>query len=144
MNGAPFCFIFYEMYRYFNYITIFSVKKCTQWDDWVNSNTPDGSGDYEPFAEVAKHSKLCTNPIKIECLTTAGFQADDLGQIITCDLCSGLQCDNMNQFDLSGCADYKVRLACLKLTPECGEFKLQPFVYIPMVSVCFIYTTLSI
>ncbi|XP_071131764.1 mucin-2-like [Mytilus edulis] len=84
------------------------VKKCTQWDDWVNSNTPDGSGDYEPFDIVAKHSKLCTNPIKIECLATSGFQADDLGQIITCDLCNGLQCDNVNQFDPSGCADYKI------------------------------------
>ncbi|VDI37821.1 Hypothetical predicted protein [Mytilus galloprovincialis] len=96
------------------------VEKYTEWDNWVNSNAPDGSGDdYESIDEVLKHSQLCTYPIKIECLTTTGSTAEDIGQIITCDLCSGLKCTSYYQSDPKGCADYKVRLACLKLTTEC-------------------------
>ena len=110
---------------YGNYFIV-SVEKCTQWDSWVNlhSPTPTGSGDSEPIAEVKKQSPLCPNPTKIECLTATGQSADDLGQIITCNLWQGLECDNMNQFDTNGCMDYKVRLACLKQIPECGKFCL--------------------
>ncbi|XP_063420933.1 mucin-2-like [Mytilus trossulus] len=108
------------------------VEKYTEWDNWVNSNAPDGSGDdYEPIDEVLKHSHLCSYPIKIECLTTTGSKADDIGQIITCDLCSGLQCVNYDQSDSKGCADYKVRLACLKLPTEC----LTPVSTVPPVPV---------
>ncbi|XP_063397551.1 uncharacterized protein LOC134681842 isoform X2 [Mytilus trossulus] len=99
--------------------TTIGVQRCTQWDNWVNLHTPDASGDSEPIAEVKKHSHICINPMKIECRTATGSTADDLGQIISCDLWSGLQCDNMNQFDPNGCADYKVRLGCLKQTSEC-------------------------
>ncbi|XP_076107700.1 uncharacterized protein LOC143075976 isoform X3 [Mytilus galloprovincialis] len=101
--------------------TTIAVERCTEWDNWVNLHTPDASGDSEPIAEVKKHSHICINPMKIECRTATGSTADDLGQIISCDLWSGLQCDNMNQFDPNGCADYKVRLGCLKQTSECSE-----------------------
>ncbi|VDI58130.1 Hypothetical predicted protein [Mytilus galloprovincialis] len=99
--------------------TTIAVERCTEWDNWVNLHTPDASGDSEPIAEVKKHSHICINPMKIECRTATGSTADDLGQIISCDLWSGLQCDNMHQFDPNGCADYKVRLGCLKQTSEC-------------------------
>ena len=102
-------------------IVFIIVERCTEWDNWVNLHTPDASGDSEPIAEVKKHSHICINPMKIECRSATGSTADDLGQIISCDLWSGLQCDNMNQFDPNGCADYKVRLACLKQTSECCE-----------------------
>ncbi|XP_052092501.1 mucin-5AC-like [Mytilus californianus] len=102
-----------------------NVEKCTQWDNWVNMHTPDASGDSEPIAEVKKHSQICTNPMKIECRTATGSTADDLGQIISCNLWSGLQCDNMNQIEQNGCADYKVRLACLKQTTECIPPKIS-------------------
>ncbi|XP_071181496.1 uncharacterized protein [Mytilus edulis] len=101
--------------------TTIAVERCTEWDNWVNLHTPDASGDSEPIAEVKKHSHICINPMKIECRTATGSTADDLGQIISCDLWSGLQCDNMNQFDPNGCADYKVRLGCLKQTSECTQ-----------------------
>jgi hypothetical protein len=77
-------------FGYGNYFIV-SVEKCTQWDSWVNlhSPTPTGSGDSEPIAEVKKQSPLCPNPTKIECLTATGQSADDLGQIITCNLWQG-------------------------------------------------------
>ncbi|CAG2193683.1 unnamed protein product [Mytilus edulis] len=108
--------------------TTIAVERCTEWDNWVNLHTPDASGDSEPIAEVKKHSHICINPMKIECRTATGSTADDLGQIISCDLWSGLQCDNMNQFDPNGCADYKVRLACLKQTTQCVDRSWSPWV----------------
>ncbi|XP_061179555.1 hemocytin-like [Saccostrea echinata] len=44
---------------------------------------------------------------------------DQRGHIVSCNLWEGLTCNNMDQFDPTGCLDYRVRLGCLKQTSEC-------------------------
>ena len=104
----------------------------------MHSPAPGGNGDREPIDEVKKHSPICQNPMKIECLTATGAKPDDLGQIVTCDLWHGLECDNMNQFSPSGCDDYKVRLACLKHTPECSKFFYCKVLLVTVVFACIV------
>lgn len=101
----------------------FTGDSCIEYDTWVNvgHNTPGSTGDIEPIAKVKELSHHCQNPLRIQCQTVGGVDYDQTGQIVTCNLWEGLTCNNMDQLDPTGCLDYRVRLGCLKKTPECGK-----------------------
>lgn len=101
----------------------FTGDSCIEYDTWVNvgHNTPGSTGDIEPIAKVMELSHHCQSPLRIQCQTVGGMDYDQTGQIVTCNLWEGLTCNNMDQFDPTGCLDYRVRLGCLKKTPECGK-----------------------
>ena len=91
----------------------------------MGHNTPDATGDIEPISKVKELSLTCRQPLRIQCQTVGGVDYDQTGQIVTCNLWEGLTCNNMDQFDPTGCLDYRVRLGCLKQTPECGQYKIN-------------------
>ena len=47
---------------------------------------------------------------------------DKTGQIVKCNLWDGFVCNNTDNPPL--CYDYKVRIGCLKMTPECSKLLL--------------------
>ncbi|KAK3108253.1 hypothetical protein FSP39_004202 [Pinctada imbricata] len=101
---------------------------CIEYDTWVNvgQNTPQTSGDREPIDQVKNMSLRCRTPIRIQCQSATGVPYDQTGQIVTCNLWEGLTCNNADQFDPKGCMDYRVRLGCLKQSPECVKTTAKP------------------
>ena len=101
----------------------FTADDCIEYDVWVNGGQPttQSGGDFETIDKVKQASTRCQNPIRIQCQTATGTPYDQTGQIVTCNLWDGLTCNNMDQFDPNGCMDYRVRLGCVKQTPQCGE-----------------------
>lgn len=96
---------------------------CIVYDAWVNTGqpTPINGGDYETIDQVKAAALTCRRPLRIECRTATGTPYSQTGQAVTCSLDRGLVCNNADQIDVHGCLDYKVRLGCLKSTPECGK-----------------------
>lgn len=78
-------------------------------------------GDAETISDVQGASKICTDPIMIQCVRASDeLPYDQTGQKVKCDLWDGLRCFNADNSPV--CYDYKVRLGCLKNTPECSKY----------------------
>ena len=96
---------------------------CIVWDNWVNQGHIGltSGGDNEPINTIREYSLVCRNPVKIECVRASdGLPYDQTGQKVKCNLWDGLECFNADNTPL--CYDYKVRLGCLKATPECSKY----------------------
>ncbi|XP_021374153.1 mucin-5AC-like [Mizuhopecten yessoensis] len=96
-------------------------ESCVDYDAWVNIGqpTPLSGGDFERIEKVKAASQNCHSPMKIECRTATGVAYNETGQVVSCNLWQGLVCNNADQADSHGCFDYKVRLGCLRNSPEC-------------------------
>ena len=106
----------------------FLADDCIEWDNWVNEGhiSLTSGGDYEPITAVQAASLMCTNPIMIQCARASDeLPYDKTGQVVKCSLWDGFMCNNTDNPPL--CYDYKVRLGCLKTTPECGRLSLHRF-----------------
>ena len=79
------------------------------WTAWLNRDLPSGDGDYEDRVNFG--SQVCSNPIAIQCQTTAGVDWTQTGEVYTCTPAVGGVCVNANQPDGS-CMDYRVRFLC--------------------------------
>ncbi|KAK3611486.1 hypothetical protein CHS0354_039099 [Potamilus streckersoni] len=97
------------------------LESCIEWDRWVNEGhlTLTSGGDFELISLVQNMSTLCQIPVKIQCVRASDeLPADQTGQVTKCNLWDGFSCSNADQ--IGGiCYEYKVRLGCLKNTPEC-------------------------
>ena len=90
------------------------------WSQWMNVDTPTtGSGDVESLATLRSTFHLCDSPINIECRDVDTLEAVTQGSAVTCDLRTGLTCNNVDQG--GKCADYEVRVYC----PCPGQYGLQ-------------------
>ncbi|KAK3611484.1 hypothetical protein CHS0354_039096 [Potamilus streckersoni] len=97
------------------------LDSCIEWDRWVNEGhlTLTSGGDFELISLVQNMSTRCHTPMKIQCVRASDeLPADQTGQVTKCNLWDGFSCSNADQ--IGGiCYEYKVRLGCLKNTPEC-------------------------
>ncbi|KAL3831915.1 hypothetical protein ACJMK2_023609 [Sinanodonta woodiana] len=97
------------------------LDNCIEWDRWVNEGhlTLTSGGDFEKIGLVQNMSTRCHTPMKIQCVRASDeLPADQTGQVTECNLWNGFSCSNADQ--IGGiCYEYKVRLGCLKNTPEC-------------------------
>ena len=80
----------------------------------MNQDTPDsGDGDIETLTEQQKQ-QLCPGGqlVEIECQTTDGIEYYSSGEVATCDLNTGMVCNNADNFPIP-CSDYQVRYRCV-------------------------------
>ncbi|NWQ81399.1 MUC5B protein, partial [Columbina picui] len=106
---------------------------CTcEWTDWIDVSYPDGSdkdgGDDETFENIQKHnaSWICVKAENISCRAERfpDVPIEDLGQIVTCDVSTGLICNNRDQ-TVGGpsvvpvCYNYQISVCCTPNRPEC-------------------------
>lgn len=79
------------------------------WTIWFDLDDPSGAGDDEERANFG--SQVCSNPIAIQCQTTAGVDWTATGERYTCEPSAGGICVNSEQPD-GRCMDYRVRFLC--------------------------------
>jgi Mucin-2 protein WxxW repeating region len=83
--------------------------------DWLNRDSPSGSGDYETLKDFIKGGKvICEDDeevVGVECQTTKGVDYTDTGEKVTCRVDVGAVCRNADQDD-EKCEDYQVRFLC--------------------------------
>lgn len=96
-----------------------------EWTDWMNSDTPDGYGDWETLAGFPKMD-VCGNPTGIQAMRT-DFSMNELFYHIDIDM--GFWCINSEQTNGNTCADYKVRFCCPKW--QDGECTRENFGWTP-------------
>ncbi|KAL8604894.1 hypothetical protein ACOMHN_028522 [Nucella lapillus] len=110
---------------------------CTSgWSQWLNQDSPDsGDGDVEQLTAQQKQ-QLCPGGqlVEIDCQTTSGIEYYSSGEVVTCDLNTGLLCSNADNFPIT-CQDYQVRFKCKCLeTPTAyppGYTGITPTAYPP-------------
>lgn len=89
---------------------------CMYWTPWVNTNTPDATGDYETIMHLNSLVQSCNSSSirAIECRTVGSRKSwNEAGDMdVKCDLDSqGLLC--FNKVQRSGqCQDYEIRVFC--------------------------------
>ncbi|XP_074921935.1 mucin-2 [Chelonoidis abingdonii] len=92
------------------------------WSDWINVNKPKygpENGDYETYDKIREWnaSVICETPLNISCRAQQfpDTPIEDLGQKVTCDVSTGLICNNRDQ-DLGSlipiCYDYEISVYC--------------------------------
>lgn len=89
---------------------------CMYWTPWVNTNTPDTTGDYETIMHLNSLVRSCnmTDMKAIECRAVGTRKSwDEAGDIdVKCDLgAQGLVCFNRVQGG-GQCQDYEIRVFC--------------------------------
>ena len=78
-----------------------------EWTGWLDRDDPTGDGDYETVADFSLQD-ACSNPIAIDAQTrTSGSSS-----VTHVDLEYGFWCNNDEQPDGAGCADFEVRFCC--------------------------------
>ncbi|XP_032270733.1 mucin-5B [Phoca vitulina] len=97
-----------------------------EWTDWFDVDFPTSGvegGDLETFDNIrAAGGTLCEEPQKIECRAEnyPEVSIDQIGQVLSCSLHTGLVCKNQDQkgpFNM--CFNYNVRVLCCHPTPHC-------------------------
>lgn len=79
------------------------------WTDWLNRDTPGGSGDFEDLNSFIASHGVCSEPSAVECrLRSDGADWSTTGQDYTCEIPTGGICRNDGQ----SCQDYEVRFNC--------------------------------
>uniref|UniRef100_A0A8C0ZVE4 Mucin-2 n=1 Tax=Castor canadensis TaxID=51338 RepID=A0A8C0ZVE4_CASCN len=98
--------------------TTLCQPKC-KWTEWFDVDFPTSGvadGDMETYENIrAAGGKLCQAPEKIECRAEnyPEVSIDQIGQVVTCSLETGLVCRNEDQIDdFSMCFNYNVRVLC--------------------------------
>ncbi|KAI4553479.1 hypothetical protein MJT46_016773 [Ovis ammon polii x Ovis aries] len=99
--------------------------KCT-WTEWFDVDFPTSGvtgGDIETYANIrAAGGKMCQDPEKIECRAESypEVSIDQIGQVLTCSLETGLVCRNADQRGpFTMCFNYNVRVYCCDDARHC-------------------------
>ncbi len=87
------------------------------WTEWINSDTPGGTGDHETIFHTTVTAPVpavinCLSREMIECKSTSGLTAAETGEVVTCDPKEGFLCLNSEQPDGRCDHDYEVRYFC--------------------------------
>ncbi|XP_006508716.2 mucin-5B isoform X1 [Mus musculus] len=98
--------------------TTLCQPKC-KWTEWFDVDSPtSGSvkGDMETYENIRASGKtLCQAPEKIECRAEnyPAVSIDKVGQVVSCNLETGLVCKNEDQKDdFKMCFNYNIRVLC--------------------------------
>ncbi|KAL8205127.1 UNVERIFIED_CONTAM: hypothetical protein K2H54_000408 [Gekko kuhli] len=94
-----------------------------EWSPWIDVSRPlygPDSGDYETYENIRAHGiEVCTNPLNISCRAVKypALSFQELGQKVTCDVSTGLVCENRDQvpgpvMPDSVCLNYEVSIYC--------------------------------
>ncbi|XP_055987581.1 mucin-5B-like [Sorex fumeus] len=98
-----------------------------EWTEWLDVDFPTSGvmgGDIETFENIrAAGGRLCEQPQKIECRAEnyPEVSIDQIGQVLTCSLQTGLICRNRDQkgpFNM--CFNYNIRVLC------CDDYRHCP------------------
>ncbi|NXC37215.1 MUC2 protein, partial [Campylorhamphus procurvoides] len=102
------------------------------WTDWFDVSYPNSTdrdgGDYETFENIKKNdpSWVCVKAENISCRATKfpDIPIADLGQTVTCDVDTGLICNNRDQqiggiIPMPVCLNYEISVCCIPNRPEC-------------------------
>ncbi|NXQ92706.1 MUC2 protein, partial [Nyctibius grandis] len=102
------------------------------WTDWIDVSYPNSSdrnsGDYETFENIQKKNSswVCAKAENISCRAEKfpDVPIADLGQIVECDVNTGLICNNSQQhiggiIPMPVCLNYEISVCCVPNTPEC-------------------------
>ncbi|KAH0620991.1 hypothetical protein JD844_021947 [Phrynosoma platyrhinos] len=74
-----------------------------EWSQWIDVSYPKAGseyGDYETYENIRAHNiSICERPENISCRAVEfpGYSWKDLGQIVECDVTTGLTCNNKDQ-----------------------------------------------
>ncbi|KAH1171113.1 hypothetical protein KIL84_006731 [Mauremys mutica] len=89
------------------------------WSDWISLNKPKygpENGDYETYEKIREWnaSAICENPLNISCRAQLfpDVSIEDLGQKVTCDVSTGLICNNKDQVLIPICYNYEISVYC--------------------------------
>ncbi|GAB1292922.1 Mucin 5, subtype B, tracheobronchial [Apodemus speciosus] len=92
--------------------------KC-KWTEWFDVDSPTSGvvkGDMETYENIrASGKKMCQAPEKIECRAEnyPAVSIDKIGQVVSCNLETGLVCKNEDQTDdFKMCFNYNIRVLC--------------------------------
>jgi len=89
------------------------ITETNEWTDWMNYNIPTlaNDGDFENHHYLRRRFEYCGEEMisAVEC-RPAGASTYS-GQMVTCDVNTGLTCFNDNQ-DIEMCLDYEIRFFC--------------------------------
>ncbi|CAG5119587.1 unnamed protein product, partial [Candidula unifasciata] len=104
-----------------------SDMNCTDWDQWLDLNHPNLThrDEVEPIADLIAHSLFCKNPMAIECRPEPFVRPQTSAPMMSCNLWEGFKC-LVSDGNGPVCNNYKVRLGCLKETPECISRQTNP------------------
>ncbi|XP_067650638.1 mucin-5AC-like [Haliotis asinina] len=96
------------------------------WTQWMNSNTPDNTGEMELLPSLRQQFQFCNTEdiTALECRDSKTQKSvSESGQIgVTCDMkYSGLMCSNSKQMVGSTCFDYEVRVLCEPKGVDCSK-----------------------
>ncbi|NXV76564.1 MUC2 protein, partial [Atlantisia rogersi] len=102
------------------------------WTDWIDVSYPDGSdrnsGDNETFENIQKNdpSWNCGIVQNISCRAEKfpDIPIESLGQVVQCDVNTGLICNNKDQhiggiIPMPVCLNYEISVCCIPNIPEC-------------------------
>ncbi|XP_035885930.1 mucin-5B [Phyllostomus discolor] len=99
--------------------------KC-EWTEWFDVDFPTSGvagGDMETYENIrAAGGKMCPEPQKIECRAEnyPEVSLDQIGQVVSCSLQTGLVCrngDQKGQFNM--CFNYNIRVLCCEQPRHC-------------------------
>eukprot|EP00073_Rattus_norvegicus_P020333 XP_006230670.1 PREDICTED: mucin-5B isoform X1 [Rattus norvegicus] len=101
--------------------------KC-KWTEWFDVDSPTSGvvkGDMETYENIrASGKKMCQAPEKIECRAEnyPAVSIDKVGQVVSCNLETGLVCRNEEQTDdFKMCFNYNIRVLCCDDYSHCPE-----------------------
>ncbi|NXW09229.1 MUC5A protein, partial [Fregetta grallaria] len=102
------------------------------WTDWIDVSYPNSSdrnsGDYETFENILRNdsSWFCAKAENISCRAKKfpHVPIADLGQIVECNVNTGLICNNRDQViggivPMPVCLNYEISVCCTPNIPEC-------------------------
>ncbi|XP_041075179.1 mucin-2-like [Polyodon spathula] len=96
-----------------------TCRRPCKWSQWFDTNFPTpgaAGGDSETYNKiVAGGGRICEKPSRIECRAEKYPEKiiEDIGQVVTCDIATGLTCKNEDQTGIFPmCYNYQIRFLC--------------------------------
>nr|XP_034995521.1 mucin-5AC-like [Zootoca vivipara] len=97
-----------------------------QWTKWFDVDYPTSGpngGDIETYNKIrAAGGKICAKPSNIQCRAEnhPDLSLDQVGQVVECNVDSGLVCENKQQMGkFKQCLNYEMRVLCCEINPRC-------------------------
>uniref|UniRef100_A0A670IBU2 Uncharacterized protein n=1 Tax=Podarcis muralis TaxID=64176 RepID=A0A670IBU2_PODMU len=96
------------------------------WTDWFDVDYPTSGpngGDIETYNKIRDAGeKICAKPSNIQCRVEndPDLRLDQVGQVVECNVDSGLVCKNDEQIGkFKQCLNYEIRVLCCEVNPRC-------------------------
>ncbi|XP_028590514.2 mucin-5AC [Podarcis muralis] len=96
------------------------------WTDWFDVDYPTSGpngGDIETYNKIRDAGeKICAKPSNIQCRAEnhPDLRLDQVGQVVECNVDSGLVCKNDEQIGkFKQCLNYEIRVLCCEVNPRC-------------------------